>query len=387
MDEVDIAIIGAGIAGSSAAIVLARRGWRTVVIDRQRFPRHKVCGEFLSPEALTMLAELGVLERIYDRGPGIIRQAALTLHGQEELRLALPAAALGISRYFLDSALHRQASDDGARIVTGTTVSAVRSQGDGYTIDTRGSECGGFRARAVISACGSAPGRDLPGGALRDPAGGRLRYLGVKSHYSGMTSGDAVELYFWKGGYVGLAPVEDGIVNVAGLLAHTSAVRERGSVLELLEWACRNNPQLQRRLSGAEPVSGTQAAVSPVPLGKPLTAWQGAALTGDAAIVIPPLCGDGMSIALRTSLLCAAQADAFLSGRISKDIWQRSYEKTVKRQLSRPLRWGRVMQQSLSHPALAPFLAQLARTAPRLASQFVKATRLDPHPSGGGLYG
>ncbi|WP_020616901.1 NAD(P)/FAD-dependent oxidoreductase [Paenibacillus daejeonensis] len=388
MDETDVAIIGAGIAGSAAAIALARRGWQTVLIDRQQFPRHKVCGEFLSPESLAMLEELTLLDEILDQTPARIRQASLALHGQRELQLALPGTALGISRFFLDSALHRRAADHGALIRTGVTASEVRQEGSRYVVELLGAAKSRIYARAVIVASGAYARSGLPGTSVRGEATkrDRKRYFGIKSHLKGMATGETVELYFWKGGYVGISPVEGGVMNAAGLLVHGEQAGAKG-VLELLEHASRSNRQLQRRLEGAEPIPGTQAAVSPVLLGKRSSVWDGVALAGDAASVIPPLCGDGMSMALRSAALCAEQADAYLAGRIDLLDWQRAYSSAIRQQLARPQRWGRILQWSLSQSALTPFFRQAALAAPFLAHRLVTATRLAPMPVGSGSSG
>lgn len=380
MDEVDVVIIGAGIAGSAAAIALARRGWRTLLLDRQRFPRHKVCGEFLSPESLAMLEELEVLDDILDHTPAQIRHASIALHGARELQLSLPGTALGISRFVLDPTLHRRAASCGATIWTEVTASTVAREGSGYVVDLIGHSPGRLHARAVIVATGGTARSGMPGASPRKGAGRRSdkRYLGIKSHFKGVSAGESVELYFWKGGYLGLAPIEGGLVNAAALLNQGGSVGGKGSVLEMLEEACRSNRQLKRRLEGAEPVLGTQAAVSPVHVGKRLSVWDGVALAGDAASVIPPLCGDGMSMALRSGALCAEHADAYLDGRIDLDGWRHGYSVAVRRHLARPQRWGRLMHWSLGQPGLAPLIRQTASAAPALAYRLVQATRLGP---------
>ncbi|GBF74479.1 hypothetical protein PA598K_02826 [Paenibacillus sp. 598K] len=384
MADVDVVVIGAGIAGSAAAIALARRGWRTALLDRQRFPRHKACGEFLSPESLAMLAELGLSGAVRASEPAEIREAALLLHGQRELRLPLPGTALGLSRYRLDQMLHDQATASGATLVTGVAASAVRRCDDGYIIEQSGAAAEPLHARAVIVATGSSARSGMPGAHSR--AGGRQpRYIGIKTHLDSLAIGGTVELYFWEGGYLGLAPIEGGQVNAAALLRQDATMRGQGSILELLEQACRRHPALERRLRGAQPVPGTQAAVSPVPIGRRLLAWDETALIGDAASVIPPLCGDGMSMALRSALLCAEQADRYLAGRRDLDGWRHAYERELRRQLAGPRRWGRLLQWALGRPGLAPLLREAAVVAPRLARGLVQATRLRPWPVSRGL--
>ena len=101
----DVVVVGAGLAGSGIAAALAQRGWDVLLIDRDRFPRHKVCGEFLSPEAQHSLQALGLLDEVAVLGPVPLHAAAITTPGGATVEMALPADAWGLSRYALDARL------------------------------------------------------------------------------------------------------------------------------------------------------------------------------------------------------------------------------------------------------------------------------------------
>jgi len=399
----EVAILGAGIAGSTLAKAMADRGWDTVLFDRKIFPRHKVCGEFFSPESQSMLAELGLREVMDSLQPSPIEQARLISSRGDELTIPLPGTALGISRYSLDVALHNSAASAGVQVVTGTTVTKVEQSGQGYMIETRQGEArNSYRVRAVIAAWG-ANGRSAILDAfhederdMHDQAVARLQsshqnkqrsrqqnsgqkqadHIGVKSHYGGIEMEPVVELYFFDGGYVGLSPVEGGVVNVAALLKRAAFGSSPKKVSEWIDAACARNSKLQQRLASGSPLPGTQAAVAPVDLKRNALAWDILPQVGDATVMIPPLCGDGMSMALRSAQLCAPIADRYLKGEISLSAWQHEYSRSLHQEFKGPLRWGKIVHTLLDLPVISPRLLQIASRTPGLAYKLVQATRL-----------
>ncbi|MCC2684281.1 MAG: monooxygenase [Paenibacillaceae bacterium] len=376
----DAVVLGAGIAGSSLAKSLADRGWETALFDRKTFPRHKVCGEFLSPESQSTLNAFGMHELVESLQPATIHRARLIFNYGKALDIPLPGVAWGISRYSLDFALHGAALNSGVHVQTATTVTNVVPNEQGYAIVTRqGEDTITYQARAVIAAWG-ANGRSVlsgnrPHGIVNNT------YVGVKSHYRGIEMEPVVELYFFDGGYVGVSPVEGGNVNVAALLnrkAFRDHEQHEKTIPGWIDAACRRNPRLGRRLANAAPVPGTQAAVAPVELTRKLLAWDVIPHIGDAAIMIPPLCGDGMSMALRSARLCAPLADRYLRGEISLARWQQEYSLSIKREFKAPLQWGRLLQWLSGVPLAPRILLSAAQIAPSLANSWFQATRLKP---------
>lgn len=371
----DVAVLGAGIAGSSLAKSLADLGYETVLIDRNHFPRHKVCGEFLSPESRSMLNTLGLHGVVESLQPVLINRTRLIISSGNTLEIPLPSAALGVSRFLLDSTLHRAASSSGVHVQTATTVTSVLPSDRGFIIHAKQGEVSHtYRARAVIAAWGANCRSGLPG---HQPVGSvKNAYIGVKSHFSGIEMEPVVELYFFDGGYLGISPIEGGLVNVAALLKREAFRTSEKSILGLIDAACDRNPSLYRKLRNAVPVHGTQTAVAPVHLNRKPLAWDIVPNVGDAAIMIPPLCGDGMSMALRSALLCAPLADQYLRGAISLSRWQQEYSQSIRREFKGPMKWGRRLQRLFGVPVLPRVLLYAAQLAPELAFGLVKATRL-----------
>ncbi|ULL19919.1 NAD(P)/FAD-dependent oxidoreductase [Paenibacillus sp. H1-7] len=372
--QYDVAVLGAGIAGSAVAKALADRGWETVLIDQRQFPRHKVCGEFLSPESQGILRALGLHEAVQSLQPSRINRTRLILNGGDALEMAMPGIALGISRHSMDSMLHKEAVKAGVELQTATTVTSVLPRDKGYTIETKqNTEPRTVMARAVIAAWGAGRRSGLPGPSPNSTA---KKYIGIKSHFSGVEAEPVVDLYFFSGGYIGVCPVEHGIVNIAALVEHDAFQGHAATITGLIEAAARRNPVLCQRLSQAVPISGTQAAVAPVHLTRKPLAWDIIPRVGDAMLMLPPLCGDGMSMALRSAQLCSSFTDSYLHGNLSLSQWEHEYSQSIRREFLGPLRWGQLIQSLVNKPILSTAALRLARMTPRVADRLLRATRL-----------
>lgn len=386
---VDAVVIGGGPGGGAAAVALAGAGWETVVLERRSSPRHKVCGEFLSPEAGATLRELGLEEAVNRLEPVKIERVRLSAPGGRPLDVPLSAAALGISRHTFDAALLEEARRAGAEVRTGTRVMQIRRDGGAYEVGMRGDGVKEtFRARIVIGAWGAGARKAFGDpradqhpacrllGNPRTANGPASRLLGVKVHFEGGFIGPVTELYAFRGGYLGLSPVPGGRVNAAALLDPRAFGEGERSAEAWIAAAARRHPGLERRLDGARPVPGTAAAVSPVVLDRRPLAWSGCPLVGDAALRIPPLCGDGMSIALRSGLVCARLADRHLRGVLTEDAWRREYGRFFRRECEGALRLGRLLQAAFGHPGAARLLFGIGRAVPEWAALAVRRTRL-----------
>lgn len=369
----EVIVIGAGIAGSSCALQLARQGFQTLVLDRAQFPRHKTCGEFLSPEAREMLDYLDVHIHAHAPEPSHMSHARIILPDGGKIEAPLPGKAIGISRYHLDRLLHAQLSAAGAEIVTGTVQNIRRLGSQRYEVTVRQDpEEVRYEAKAVIGAYGTKQPKNCSGSdSFRDST----VYVGVKSHYSGIDIPDRVELYFNGGGYVGISPIEEGRVNIAALLP-LQAVRGSGtSVPDILSAAAQGNASLGARLAQGMPINGTQVSVAPLRVSVQPQPWSDFPHVGDALMMIPPLSGDGMSIALRSALLCAHWTEAYLRGTVNATEWQQGYTKEAELEFSALLRRARHMQK-LAFAPMNRLYPGLVRLFPSLATHIVKATRL-----------
>ena len=391
MNEFDCIVLGAGLAGSGAAAALARLGWHVLLIEKRRGPQHKVCGEFLSPESQSSLQALGLHAAVATLEPSEMGEALLVGRAGARLRTTLPGTAWGVSRLALDEALIRGAERAGATLWLGATVLAAERAGDGWRVRL-GASAGDERevsARAVIGAFGRHAAAALRP-APDNGAGRRTSYVGVKCHYSGLRLPPEVQLYLFDGGYAGLSPVEDGRANLCLLASKQAFARAGGGARAMLDAVARWNGALATALAGGEPVEGSEVAVAPVDTGRPATPWQGFARVGDAATMIPPLCGDGMAMALRAAELCAPLAHDFLRGHTSLA----TLGSALPRRLARRLRQARTHGPHVPAPARHAAAGRRAPAGGRggagrgalLRQSDAQLTRLLPLPHHSKLY-
>lgn len=373
-DRYDIAVIGAGPAGSSAASALAATGWRVALIERKVLPHHKVCGEFLSPEAQTTLRALGLHQELAALAPRVLTGATLTSRRGAVLTMKLPGAAWGLSRYAMDAALADAAVARGAVLLAETTVTDVARDGHGVTLTLR--DRLGTRplcARAAIMAGGRMGTAKLPPAAPTQPRA--QLFVGIKSHFAGLTMPDRVELFLFEGGYVGINPVETGAANVCLLVRYAEFTHAGRTVEGMFAAIARQNSSFARRIKGAQLLRETRCTVAAVATNRPAAPWVEMACLGDTATMIPPLSGDGMAMALRSAEICVPLADAYLRGACTMTAWRDRYSERWHAEFDSRLRIARWLQKLLGHTPIADALIPLGRVAPWLADSVVRSTR------------
>lgn len=371
----DCVVIGAGLAGSGVAAALARRGWRVLLVERRTGAQHKVCGEFLSPESQKSFRDLGLYETVARLGPTEIVGAAFISRNGVRLAMDLPGAAWGLSRYALDTALAAGAASAGATLRSGVTATAAALNDGGYSVALR--DANGVQttvaARAVVSACGRHP---LPGlRSAKATSRAKTTYVGVKCHWSGVKLPPEVQIYLFDGGYAGLSAIEDGRVNLCMLVTREAFSQASSTVRGAVVAAAQANPLLARVLAEGTLLPETCCAVAPVDTERVPLVWDDYARVGDAAAMIPPLCGDGMAMALRSAVLCAARADDFLAGHTSLHAWEAAYRADWHGEFARRLAVGRGLQRMLSVPLLNDALLLAGNLVPPAAQALVHATR------------
>jgi flavin-dependent dehydrogenase len=364
----DIVIVGGGPAGAAAAIVLARAGRHVVLLERHAGPVPKVCGEFLSAEALGALARLGLPAA--GLGAAQIRRVRLTASG-EGAEAELPFTAAGLDRAALDSALLAAAEQAGAIIRRGANVRAV-SDGE----DEAGILLGSgrlLRARHVLLATGK---QDLPGETRDTSWRRRSSMIGLRmplrlSSAAALRLGAAVELHLFRGGCAGLQPAGKAAnlcITLDGALFRRAGCRFD----TLLALIAAENAAFGDAIAASRPLAARPAAIARVPYGF-LRRGRGADRLfrlGDQIAVTASFTGDGISIALESGI---AAAEAILAARPAA-----AYEAAFLARARRQLRAAMALQALVDRPGLHGLAVAAVRAWPGLVRHVAAATRLPP---------
>ncbi|HET8798318.1 MAG TPA: NAD(P)/FAD-dependent oxidoreductase [Thermoanaerobaculia bacterium] len=355
MCKADVAIIGAGPAGSTLAALLAQRGVRVTLFDRDEFPRDKLCGEFLSYDALPVLRELGVVDAIDAAGAPHIERCRIV--GRRRVSaFALPHPARGVSRMLLDAAILDAAKRSGAHF-------EVRAIGDLR-------EC---EAKIVAGAWGRWGRFDRALG--RSFVRSTDRNFGFKRHYRAHTSpANHIDLYSFRRGYLGVNAVEGGITNICGLVHASRLAGHKGRWDAFVETIRREEPPLDALYAAHEPAHEHFLSSDPVIFRARSAVEEGVFMIGDASGVIDPLTGNGMAMAVQSALLAAPRLLRLLESPSQRDAIENEYRRAHHALFTRRLAWSRVAARLLSHPrAMDAALATLR--SPKLGALFLRNTR------------
>lgn len=374
--DADVIIIGGGLAGLVAGIHLSQKKFRVVLIEKQAYPHHKVCGEYISNEVLPYLNQLGV--SVDELNPSRINRFQLSTASGKSVESKLPLGGFGVSRYQLDNFLYQKALLSGVRVLQ-AQAEAVQFQDNQFTVTTSAGET--YTAPLVVGAYGkrSLLDKQLNRGFIQQAS----PWLGVKAHYQADIPNDQVSLHNFEGGYCGLSQVEDGIVN-ACYLAHYSSFKQYKSVAEFQERVLRKNPFLNRFFGNATPLFDRPLVISQISFSKKQPVENHVLMCGDTAGLIHPLCGNGMAMAIHSAKILSELIETHYQSpsfdRVTPDrvALEKQYTLAWTNEFNKRLTAGRALQYVLQSPLVTSLVMRGVQLMPGVLPLIIKQTHGNP---------
>lgn len=390
-DNYDVAIAGAGPAGTSAAIRLATRGMRVLLVEQKKFPRAKLCGEFISPECVAHFEQLGVAGNIISAGGAHLVETSF--YSRRGNKVTVPShwfgnnsAAIGLSRAQMDLLLLEKAKRVGVTVLEDAQASDLILEGQrvrGICLKLA-NQVGEYRAHITIDATGRA--RALARKIYKGERGQgipqdrqRPRLIAFKTHLeNARVASGACEIYFYPGGYGGLSSVEGGLSNLC-FIASARDVRQCGSdPMRVLSSTVLKNSRAAYTLAEAH-ASTEWLSVALGSFGyHKLVPAQGLLMIGDAAAFIDPFTGSGMLMALESGAV-AAQTILEHEARFGLEAFfpelARRYRSTYRRAFNSRLRVSGFLRRAAFVPRLADAAIICFSASAGLRRRVARATR------------
>jgi len=367
----DVIVCGAGPAGAVAATVLSRAGARVLLVDRARFPRHKLCGDTINPGALAILRRLGMTAAIE---PAARRLDGMIVTGERGVGVrgvyGRGSHALSILRRDLDMALVTAAVTAGARfeegvLVRGALVDSAARRVRGVVLAGRDGRDVRVPAPIVIAADGRRSRLAMPLGLSRQPATPRRWAIGA--YFAGAAGLRPFgEMHVRRGYYLGVAPVPGDLVNVCLVL---SAPFEMGDPAARLRHAVARDAAVAERFAAARMVA-PPVVIGPLAVDAVAAGTDGLLLAGDAAGFIDPMTGDGLRFAVRGAELAAEAALAALGGRLRHP--HRALARARAREFGGKWRFNRALRRLAGSSVSVELAGAVAATAPWILRRAIR---------------
>ena len=373
MKEVfDAVIVGGGLAGLSLAIQLAEANRSVVVIEKKRYPFHRVCGEYVSMESWNFLERIGLPLR--EMQLPLINMLQVSSAGGNMVTHPLAPGGFGISRFLLDSSLAAIASAKGVQILEDTRAEEIAMLGDLMSVQAGRNQ---YIAKVVIGAYGKRSNIDkqLQRSFIAHPKKADANWVGVKYHIKSELPPNIIQLHNFKGGYCGISKVEGDHYCLCYLTKAENLKAFDGSIRRMEEELLSLNPLLKKIFLNRNHFLFQQPeTISQVSFENKRAVEESVLMLGDAAGLIAPLCGNGMSMAFHSAAICFGVIEKFFTTTVSRDEMEQLYIKLWKKQFSARLSAGRLLQPLLVNTTLSTPAIGLLKGLPFVMTQVIKAT-------------
>ena len=366
----DVAIIGGGLAGLTSALHLSKCNKRVLLIEKNEYPKHKVCGEYISNEVLPYLNSLGIDP--VKEGAKEIDQLELSTVKSKTIRGELPLGGFGMSRYFLDELLAKKALENNA-VIQQDTVEKISFEDHHFFIYTKKNQM--YTGRVAIGAFGKRSNLDVQ--MNRKFIQRKSPYVAVKTHVKGVFPDNLVALHNFKGGYCGVSKVETNAINVC-YIVNFSSFKKYKNIEDFQKQVVLKNDHLRKIVTQASPIFEKPLTISQISFKTKKPVEDHILMCGDTAGMIHPLCGNGMGMAIRSAQIASLEILKFLNGKISRHQLENNYLRNWNKEFKIRLRAGHLIAWLFRNQRISEMLLTVLKWIPSLLPKIIRLTHGKP---------
>ena len=363
----DVIIIGGGLAGLTNAIHLSKSIHRVLLIEKNSYPKHKVCGEYISNEVLPYLNSLGI-DPIKVGAKQISKVQISTTKGNL-IKSELPLGGFGMSRYFLDSLLLKKVRLNGVQVLKDTVESVIFKK-DIFTVQTKDS--GAFQSKITIGAFGKRSVLDLK--MNRKFIKKKSPYLAVKIHVKGDFPEDLIALHNFKGGSCGVSKVENNSINLCYITEYNSFKKYK-NITDFHQQVVFKNKHLKKIFKESKSVFKKPLTISQISFENKKPVENHIIMCGDTAGMIHPLCGNGMGMAITSARLASIRILQFLNGEIkTREGLEKQYFKDWNKEFKTRLKTGHFIARLFRSQTISQIAYSILKIIPFLLPKMIQFT-------------
>jgi flavin-dependent dehydrogenase len=373
--DYDAIITGGGLAGLALSIQLAKAGYTVALFEKETYPYHKVCGEYISLESWNFLEELGL--PLSDWNLPIIKRLLISSPNGESIEQELPLGGFGISRYKIDAALADIARSNGVMVFESVRVTDIVFERSSFRVRTTTGE---FLSKIACGTFGKRSNLDIKWrrAFTRQRSTKLNNYVAVKYHVQADLPQDLIGLHCFTHGYCGISKIEDDRYCLCYMTTAENLQISGNSIPLMEKQILRKNPFLEKIFSSTKSLFDQPVTISQISFEKKTQVEDHLLFIGDAAGMVPPLSGNGMSMALHGSKIAYHCIDAFLRGQIARHEMEQEYIDQWNRQFGRRLWVGRLLQRWFGSASQTNLLLHSLQPFPGLVSFLIRQTHGQP---------
>jgi len=366
----NVIIVGGGLAGLISAIRLAKAGIEVVLFEKKKYPFNRVCGEYISNETLPFLKANGLYPELFN--PPQIQRLQLTSVNGKSAELPLDLGGFGVSRYQFDHFLFEKAKEAGVSFYLSTEIDEIIFEENHFIVKNSSQS---FKTDVVIGSFGKRSKLDVS--LHRSFIQRHSPYVGVKYHVKSNHPVDLISLHNFKAGYCGVCAIEDGKTNLC-YLTHRNNLKRFKNIPEMEQSILYQNPFLKSIFSQSQFVFEKPEVINEISFETKSPIKNHILMTGDAAGMITPLCGNGMAIAIRSAKMVSELATSFCSGEITRVQMEEMYKAQWTSQFATRLWAGRKIQHLFGSEWTSDLVVNVARNMKSAARFLVSQTHGNP---------